>query len=37
MLDGGLGDEMEEDIDINTEDILDAVILSVVQEIENQT
>lgn len=37
MLDGGLGDEMEEEIDINTEDILDAVILSVVQNIEQES
>jgi SWI/SNF-related matrix-associated actin-dependent regulator 1 of chromatin subfamily A len=37
MLDGGLGDEMEDEIDINTEDILDAVILSVVEKIENGT
>ena len=33
----GLGDEMEEEIDINTEDILDAVILSVVQNIEQES
>ena len=32
MLDGGGGDEMEENIDVSTGDILDALILSVVDK-----
>lgn len=36
ILDGGLGDEMQETIDVSTNDILDAVILSVVENFNKE-